>query len=214
MVSFTASLPDALPILTVSCVPTNGSTFAKGTNTVTCTATDASGNTANCSFTVAVNDTLAPVVTCPGNIVTNTAAGQCSQIVSFAPTATDNCPGVTVSCSPISGSVFTKGTNSVTCTATDSSGNTADCSFTVAVNDGEFPVVTCPFNIVTNTVAGQCSQVVVFDEPTATDNCPGVTISCSPTNGSAFASGTNTVTCTATDASGNTTNCSFTVVVQ
>ncbi|MEK6321839.1 MAG: HYR domain-containing protein [Acidobacteriota bacterium] len=33
---------------------TSGSTFPLGTTTVTCTATDASGNTATCSFTVTV----------------------------------------------------------------------------------------------------------------------------------------------------------------
>src|SRR5207237_663677 len=150
--------------VTVSCSPTNGSTFAKGTNTVICTAADASGNTANCSFAVVVNDNVAPVVTCPANIVTNTAARQCSQIVSFTPTATDNCPGVSVDCSPLSGSVFAKGTNSVTCIATDSSGNTANCSFTVVVRDTEVPLVTCPANIVTNAAAGQCSQIVAFNE--------------------------------------------------
>jgi len=45
--------------------------------------------------------------------------------VTYAATATDNCPGATYTCSPVSGSTFAKGTNSVTCMATDASGNTA-----------------------------------------------------------------------------------------
>ena len=50
-----------------------------------------------------------------------------------APTVTDNCPGVTAVCSPPSGSTFTLGVATVTCTATDTSSNTVSCSFTVGV---------------------------------------------------------------------------------
>jgi len=124
--------------VTYECSPASGSTFVDGTNSVTCTATDASGNTATCSFSVTVNDTENPVITCPANIVTGADAGLCSKSnVTYAATATDNCPGVTYTCSPASGSTFAKGTNSVTCTATDASGNTATCSFSVTVNDTE-----------------------------------------------------------------------------
>jgi hypothetical protein len=50
------------------------------------------------------------------------------------PTATDNAPGpVTVSCSPAPGSTFAIGVTIVTCTATDSSANTASESFLVTV---------------------------------------------------------------------------------
>jgi hypothetical protein len=38
----------------VACVPASGGTFAPGTTTVTCTATDGAGNTATCSFTITV----------------------------------------------------------------------------------------------------------------------------------------------------------------
>ncbi|WP_318618939.1 HYR domain-containing protein [Priestia megaterium] len=45
------------------------------------------------------------------------------------------------------------------------------------------------------------------------DNRPGVTTSCSPPSGSFFPIGTTPVTCTATDAVGNTATCSFTITV-
>lgn len=45
---------DNCPGVTVACSPPSGSCFAVGTTTVTCTATDASANTATCSFTVTV----------------------------------------------------------------------------------------------------------------------------------------------------------------
>lgn len=50
-----------------------------------------------------------------------------------APTASDNCAVASVVCSPPSGSVLPVGSTSVTCTATDASGNMASCAFTVTV---------------------------------------------------------------------------------
>jgi hypothetical protein len=104
----------------------------------------------------------------------------------------------------------------VTCTATDTSGNQTSCSFTVTVNDTERPTITCPADL---NAAGAAScplantPVITYPAPMANDNCPGVTTACVPPSGSAFPLGTTTVTCTATDTSGNTpaAPCSFTV---
>lgn len=120
---------------TVVASPASGSFFAKGTTTVTCTTTDASNNTSTCTFKVTVNDTELPVVTCPSNITVNTDPGKCTAVVNFTATATDNCPGVSVTYSPASGSIFPIGTTTVISTATDASGNQKTCSFTVTVND-------------------------------------------------------------------------------
>src|SRR5436190_10091416 len=50
--------------------------------------------------------------------------------------------------------------------------------------------------------------------PNWTDNCSGtVSVVCTPPAGTPFPIGTNLVTCAATDAAGNTTNCFFTVTV-
>ena len=106
---------------TVTCSPASGSSFPVGITTVNC---DASGTTANpdCTFTVTVNDTQPPTITCPANITVSTDPNQCSAVVSYkVPTPSDNCPGATVTCVPASGSTFPKGTTTVTCTATDSS---------------------------------------------------------------------------------------------
>jgi len=56
-------------------------------------------------------------------------------------TANDNCPGVTVVSSPPSGFAFPIGVTTVNATATDASGNTSSCSFTVTVGDNEPPVI-------------------------------------------------------------------------
>jgi len=212
----TPSGSDNCPGVTVVCSPASGSTFAKGTTTVTCTATDASSLTASCNFTVTVNDNQPPTIgACPSPITTNTDAGLCSAIVTYTtPTASDNCPGVAVACSPASGTAFPKGTTLVTCTATDAQNLTASCSFNVTVIDNQPPSITCPASITTNTDAGQCSAVVNYATPTGSDNCPGVTVVCSPASGAAFPKGTTTVNCLATDAASLTASCSFTVTVN
>src|SRR4029078_13462368 len=125
-VSFsTPTATDNCPGVTVSCSPASGSAFARGTTTVTCTATDASANTNACTFRVTVNDAELPVITCPANIVVSTAGGSCASNVVFAPIATDNCGAPIVTCTPVSGSSFGLGTTPVSCMADDGHGNTA-----------------------------------------------------------------------------------------
>src|SRR4030095_7255966 len=145
--------------------------------------------------------------------VTNAAPGLCTQEVGYAPLASDNCPGVTVSCNPPSGSSFGAGTTPVTCTAIDTVGNSSSCSCNVTVNDTEPPVVACPANVVTNTAPALCAQVVSY-APMASDNCPGVTVTCTPPSAWSFPTGTTQVNCTPTDAAGNSSSCSFTVTVN
>ena len=160
--------------VTLTVQPASGSFFPVGTTTVTARATDGSGNTATCSFTVTVNDVEPPVITCPANITRPNAPGQCGATVTYAATATDNCTSnVTVTVQPASGSFFPVGTTTVTARATDGSGNTATCSFTVTVNDVEPPVihdlaVTPPVLWPPNH-----KMKVITADYTSTDNCPG-----------------------------------------
>ncbi len=77
-----------------------------------------------------------PTITCPGNVHATAPAGQSNAVVNFgAPTATDNCPGVTAFCAPPSGSTFDLGATTVTCAAVDTSANTNTCTFTVIVSE-------------------------------------------------------------------------------
>lgn len=112
------------------------------TITRTYRATDVCGNFAECTQIITVNDNTAPVITCPANITVTTPTGSCTAVVSFAPTAIDNCAGaVTITSVPASGSVFAIGTRSVTVTATDICGNSSTCTFNVTVLDGQLPVI-------------------------------------------------------------------------
>jgi parallel beta-helix repeat protein len=216
-VTFTATASDNCDgALTPTCNPASGSRFQKGTTTVTCTATDRSNNQGSCNFTVAINDTQAPVLNGCTNVSANTDTNACSKAVTYTPpTANDNCDNSrTVTCDPASGSTFQKGTTTVSCSASDLSNNTGTCSFTVTVTDNVKPTLTCPANITHGTDANKCSAVISYTTPAGSDNCPGVTVACVPASGSTFQKGTTTVTCTATDTSNNTATCSFTALVN
>jgi gliding motility-associated-like protein len=87
-------------------------------------------------------------------------------------------------------------------------------SFTIAILDNQNPIITnCPSNITVNTSTTSCNALVNWTAPAISDNCPGVQFTVSHTSGSLFSNGTTTVTYTATDASNNTTTCSFNVTV-
>lgn len=190
----------------------DGVIFNPGTTTVVWTVTDGSTNTATCSFTVTVFDGIFPtIVDCPADISVNVDAGTCGAIVNWtAPTANDNCTvSLFTNFSPSSN--FPVGTTLVTYTAVDGFGNIATCSFNVTVSDNEAPVfVNCPSN------TSSCNPVVVFEDPTASDNCGIVTVvqTSGPVSGSTLAPGTETVTYTATDSHGNVSTCSFTITIH
>jgi hypothetical protein len=86
-----------------------------------------------------VQDTTAPVLTLPEPISqAATAAGGAA--VTFAVSASDRHDGaLAATCTPASGSTFPIGVTTVTCTATDASGNTATGSFTVTITDDRTP---------------------------------------------------------------------------
>ena len=117
----------------VTSTPARGSFFNTGPTTVNVVGTPVGGGaTTNTSFTVTVNDTQQPNITCPADIVTAATSGS-GAVVNFNVTATDNCSGVNVVSTPASGSTFPIGTTQVMSTATDASNNTANCTFNVTV---------------------------------------------------------------------------------
>ena len=109
----------------------SGSFFPVGVTTVN--VTSMAGKTA--SFTVTVNDTQKPTVTCPQNISANSTSGNPVAVTFPAPTFSDNCPGATAVFSPASGSMFALGMTPVTLTVTDAANNKTTCNFTVTVTN-------------------------------------------------------------------------------
>lgn len=213
-VNFATPLVTDCNLDTVTFSPASGSRFPVGNTTVTITATDTAGNPpSSATFVVTVKpDTQKPVITnLPANQVLATAPGACAAEFSFTPSASDNCPGVTVT-SSWAGGPFPKGVTTVTVTATDAAGNSDSKSFTVTVQDKEAPTLTVPARLEQATAAGQCAARVEF-AVFAADNCPGAIAVAVPASGSLFPKGETLVTVTATDAAGNQTVRTFPVVV-
>jgi hypothetical protein len=200
--------------------PAPGSVFPVGVTTITYEAVDNSGNSTSCSFTVTVLDTIAPAISCPPDILINIDPGQCGAVVLFPdPSFSDACAGASIAQTGglPSGSEFPVGINTVTFTATDSSGNSNSCSFTVEVIDNQIPTVTsCPAGLTVTANPQLCGAVVNYLPPVPADNCPGVTIALTSGfgPGAVFPIGTTTETYTVTDASGNVAVCSFVVTVN
>ena len=80
-----------------------------------------------------VRDTTPPTINVPGTI---TAKGTSPNgaVVTHTVTASDPDDTATISCSPASGSVFPIGWTTVSCTATDTAGNSSSASFLVVVS--------------------------------------------------------------------------------
>jgi hypothetical protein len=212
----TASADPGDEPVTVNCTPGSGSTFAIGSTTVSCTATDANGDPAasDDTFTVTVQDTTPPNVSVPSNITTAATSSSGAVVTYPSASASDVVDGsVPVSCSPASGSTFPLGTTTVTCTATDSYGNTGQGSFSVTVQDNQPPTVTVPSPITTEATS-PAGAAVTFSASASDLIDPSPSLSCAPPSGSTFPLGTTTVRCTATDSSGNSVEEQFTVTVR
>jgi uncharacterized repeat protein (TIGR01451 family) len=194
--------------------PPPGSLLPRGTHTVTFTATDSVGLTAQCQATVTVIDQTPPVITLVGSGPLIVECHTTSELPGA--TAADDCDGDLTSAIVVGGSVDRNvpGTYILTYNVSDSSGNPAiQVERFVNVADTTAPSITCPGNIVTPCTSLEGAMVTYSVE--VADSCDAnATAACSPPSGTVFAVGTHTVTCTASDATGNRTTCSFTVTVQ
>lgn len=202
-----------------TCAPSSGGLFPLGTTQVHCTATDAHGNSKSATFKVIVDDTTPPTLSGLSSNIAVQATGSAGAVVSYPlPTATDAVdPAPTVSCSPASGSTFPVGTTTVGCTARDHSSppNTSAAeTFSVTVGDRTPPVLGNVPSDMNMAATGPGGAIVAYPLPTATDDVDQAPpVSCSPPSSSTFPLGTTTVTCTATDSSGNHATDSFIVMV-
>ena len=227
-VIFSVTATDAAdPAPTVTCTPASGSVFPLGSTSVTCTATDASSNQSEASFDVTVADEAVPVFTVvPPAPVRLTAGADGTATLDFEDvvTATDNVDAAPlVSCRTdtglVSGNALPVGSHVVTCSATDSAGNSTsdtdppgDAVYTVIVEDATAPVIFAPSGF--DAAAEDATGATVIYSVTATDNADSMpSVTCTPPSGSRFPLGATTVTCTAKDASGNQSAASFVVTV-
>ena len=108
--------------------------------TVTLTVSDVAGNSSTCTTEVTVVDNSLPTISCPSDMTDNPEAGATfytipNFISAGGVVAADNCEVVSLTQSPPAGAQVSLGTYSVEFVATDPSGNTSSCSFTLTVEE-------------------------------------------------------------------------------
>jgi len=202
---------------TLSCNPPPG-TIINGPVTVCCKLLSSGGNVlTQCCFNVTINDTVAPMINCPGDI--SVVSSNCQPVAVALPvvTATDNCdPHPTVTCTGADATgLFPCGVTTITCTAVDFNGNSSKCSFNVTVICDSRPRITCPPDLVLRCVSP--TGVVVTYTATATNPCSATVpaVVCDPPSGSVFLPGSWQVCCKVVDAVGAAPiTCCFKVTVE
>ena len=182
------------PLTKVTCSHASNSLFPIGTTTVTCSASN--GMTG--SFNVTVVDSTGPNIATPHDftLYTTEPSGTIAQYDSLAFDLVDG--GVSVNCSPSSGSLFPVGVTSVTCSSSDSRFNTASETFfvTVILSAAPPPPPPPPPSDITAEATGPNGAHVNFAGNGLGDDFNGRPIgNCSPASGSLFPLGTTTVTC-------------------
>lgn len=142
-----------------------------GINGVILTVFDEKGNSSTCGADVTVQDVTDPTFTfCPTNQTIDSDAGICTYTKldnGWNATGTDNCSvasltynltGVTSGTgTTLNGVTFNVGVTTVTWTITDGAGLTAQCAYTVTVEDNEDPTINCIANQTVDSDAGICT---------------------------------------------------------
>ncbi|XP_072046364.1 uncharacterized protein [Amphiura filiformis] len=202
---------------TLTSTHSSGSQFSYGVTTVTYTAVDESGNTVSYSFNVTVQDVDPPVFTnLVGDVTQSTDSGLATANVTWTePTVTDKSGIYTVTSSYTPGSTFSLGITTVTYSAVDWRGNTAEYSFDIDVVDDEPPTfLTTVSDLFEYADLGLDHTRITWTVPTAIDNSGVYTITTTQRSGSDFQIGDTNVTYTAVDSSGNTASFSFIVTIN
>ncbi len=192
-----------------------------GSNVVTLTVTDNSGNESFCQSTITVIDNIAPNVSCTNRtvyldaagsvIVPPNAVGSATDICGVVNYTIDNLPFRTYSCANANT------TFSDTIRGFDASGNPGTCVAQITVSDTIRPVASCINRTISLDSSGVVTVLPSQINLNSTDNCgtpfnllinnqPNITYNCNNV-------GTNNVTLRVADASGNFSTCTAQVTV-
>jgi hypothetical protein len=181
----------------------------------TYTVKDASNNPASCNFGITVYDGINPTALCQNATASLNAAGSAMITATQINNGSyDNCAIQNMSVSPNTFGCESVGNQSVTLTVTDTNGNSAACTATVAVVDNLLPTALCQNVTVNLNTSGAASVTASQVNNGSSDNCGLSGISVSPSEFACANVGSNTVTLTATDNNGNSSTCTATVTVN
>jgi hypothetical protein len=204
--------------VTITQIPTNGTSLALGTNIVVLTVADLASNLTYSTNTVVVQDVTPPVIT---YVFTNLVLNADSNCQAALPDLTgsnylvalDACSGtnLTITQIPTNGTLLALGTNTLVLTVADMVGNLTYSTNTVVVQDITPPIITLNGS---NLVYVECHTGYADAGVSAIDNCSGVVgvITNNPVDPNT--PGAYTVVYTATDGAGNSATNTRAVIVR
>ncbi|MEM9835352.1 MAG: HYR domain-containing protein [Bacteroidota bacterium] len=199
------------------------------TQLITLTPTDEAGNVGPaCTFTVTLEDQVPPSITCPASPQTDFLDVDCQAAIPDFRSEVDvssmcSTSGIILTQSPAPGTIVT-GHNTlteITITADDGNGNLVSCTFDYLVLDNTPPVLDCRANT-SEIVDANCAFSLpdyTGTQDNISDNCDALgqlTLTQTPPAGTSISgAGTSqTITIMATDQAGNTSMCTFEVILE
>ncbi|MFK7949407.1 MAG: HYR domain-containing protein, partial [Saprospiraceae bacterium] len=186
-------------------------------NIVTMTVFDVNGNSATCTTSIVVEDTIHPTAQCalPYTLYLDSDGLASINVNSINNGSFDDCSGIDTMF--LSQTVFDCndiGQNTVFLTVEDFSNNVAVCQTTIDIQDVSDPLfIQFPTDTIVTNDIGNCGAVVSWVTPIFIDNCSIDTIYSTDTSGSFFSVGVNTIIYTLIDDLGNQLDTSFTITV-
>lgn len=241
-VTYTATATDNVDSApTLECLPASGTTFALGSNTVSCFAEDSASNSTIANFDVIVVDTKAPEfdVNPLPNLGPFDADNANGKIIDYAlPRAMDavNADPV-VTCMPAPGFEFPLGDTPVSCTATDGTNTSPESSFMISVTDQTAPSISAPATVTvlardandsdvtypldsgTNSVTVEANlpppygAAITFTPVVSDAVNANPAITCSPASGAILDEGPTSVVCSAFDGFNTSGTISFSILI-
>lgn len=193
-----------------------------GSNPVTLTATDSSGNANSCSTAVVIEDLVAPNASCRPTQTLNLNTGGTFGVLTASLIdlgSSDNCA---ISSYALSQDTFTctdiyTNPQVVTLTVTDASGNVDSCTTQITVHDNTNPTALCQTATVHLGLGSVSVTPATVLVPPTGDNCTTLTSTFAGQGNSVTYTcdsiGNHTVMVVVTDISGNTANCVTTITV-
>ena len=185
-----------------------------GTQVVTMTVQDQSGNSSSCLVMVTVTEDLPPTPQCKSiNAYLDnegTVAVTNDQINNGS---LDNCTISEITLSKSTFSCADIGINSVALTLVDQSSNSSMCSAEIAVIDTVAPTVLCKAMTIILNKQGTATLSAEMIDNGSSDNCSIASLSISKDQYNCSDIGTHEITLTVTDGSGNQNSCTTTITI-
>jgi HYR domain len=204
-----------------SATPDPTHTYATAsTHTISLDITDEDGTFPDVAeLTVKTPDNTPPVIHMTGPYAVEATGPDGAPVFWVLPIATDDRDGTDgVTCGSgddFPGQTYPLGLTQLNCLSEDSSGNFDENEYLqITVVDTTAPAITPPADVTAEATSAD-GALVSYSGESATDLVDGdVGVGCLPASGSAFAIGTTTVTCSASDGRLNTGHATFDVTVQ